>query len=634
MSDEDVCYTVEPVVGNGAVLKNEIPELVDFDKAVIPVGHCVEGAHGEDPEYECVFDGAVSVKVSGLPTGMSYVTKMVSGGIWLKLCGTATKVGVYKVSFIVTYANKTKKTSEKYFVVTEDQGKYIKIFDGTKTTEKLYAAGAKVPLSPKGPKGSYFAGWYTTPNFAENDKFTALWDFDDADYRAAKFFIRRPGQIDPDALYARFITKEEDSVCEITFSCGEKWTVLPGQDAPIVFVNSETVPKITVKGLPKGISFKNGALIVDEAKIWPGIYEADFTAKNLSGCIGTAKLKIVIPNKSTPYLPNLDTTGVYKLPAGVAAAGWLDVTAIGGYETASISGLPPGVQAIKNKYSGEWSVSGVPTKPGDYTVTITAKFGKQVVTSTVTVHIDALPEWAAGRFAGMVGVFDGPIENDDFLPHGTINMTVSANGKLTAKVMMAGRTSTFSASGYQDMRGEAYIVDLLSKSGDELILSISEVEGIVVMGEGEFYNADTDKKYSVFAWRNEHGAKNRLAQDSKAAGAIAAIAKKGTIYLSCCDDNTFKVVQTAKEADVQMKVNGKTGVVTYSGIVDGIKISGAEFMKFDRDKENYYYVIADLVVYDKKSGKVVCLPQSWDVDVYEGGYSVKEDFEWEVYSFE
>ena len=38
--------------------------------------------------------------------------------------------------------------------------------------------------------------------------------------------------------------------------------------------------------------------------------------------------------------------------------------------------------------------------------------------------------------------------------------------------------------------------------------------------------------------------------------------------------------------------------------------------------------------YDKKSGKVVCLPQSWDVDVYEGGYSVKEDFEWEVYSFE
>ena len=441
MPNEDICYTVEPVLGNGVVLKDEIPELTDFEKAVIPVGHCVDGARGDDPEYAWTFHDAASVKVSGLPTGISCATVAVPGGIWLKLADTATKVGVYKVSFVASYADKTKKTSEKYFVVTEDQGKYIKIFDGATTTEKLYAAGAKVTLSPKGPKGTYFAGWYTSPDFLEESKFTALWDYDDADYRSAKFFIRRPGQIDPDALYARFITKNEDSVCEISFECGEEWHLRPGDNAPGVYhdpdvnVESETAATVSAKGLPKGISFKNGELLYDEAKIWPGRYTATFTAKNLSGGTDKKDLRIIVPNKVSPYLPNLDTDGVYSLNVGVSAAGWLDVTSIGGYAVTSISGLPSGIKAIKNKATGAWTVAGVPIKPGDYTITITAKSGKVLTTATVSIKVDPLPNWAVGTFNG--GGYYGSIDEDEPDDYGAyhtlMTMSITANGKVTAK---------------------------------------------------------------------------------------------------------------------------------------------------------------------------------------------------------
>jgi hypothetical protein len=470
MPDEDVCYTVEPVLGNGVILKDEIPELTDFDKAVIPLGHCVDGARGDDPEYAWTFHDAASVKVSGLPTGISCATVAVPGGIWLKLADTATKVGVYKVSFVVTYDDKTKKTAEKYFVVTEDQGKYIKIFDGTLTTEKLYAAGAKVTLAPKGPKGSYFAGWYTSPDFAEGSKFTALWDYDDADYRSAKFFIRRPGQIDPDALYARFITKNEDSDCEISFECGEEWHLRPGDNDlgvyhdPDVNVESETAATVSAKGLPKGISFKNGELLYDEAKIFPGRYTATFTAKNLSGGTDKKDLRIVVPNKVSPYLPNLDTEGVYSLNVGVSAAGWLDVTTVGGYEVTSISGLPSGIKAIKNKTTGEWTVAGVPTKPGDYTITITAKFGKALTTSTVSVKVDPLPDWVVGTFNG--GGYYGSIdedEPDDYDAYHTLmTMAITANGKVTAKC-------TFD-DGYVEGWKYAEIVEVVASGSNPYVL--------------------------------------------------------------------------------------------------------------------------------------------------------------------
>lgn len=437
MDDSDVCYTVEAVLGTGAVLRDEIPELFDLEKVVIPNGHCVDGARGDNPEHTWVFGYATAIKISGLPAGIGYEARTVPGGIWVKLTGTATKVDVSKVTFVATYEDKTTKTSEKYFVVTEDQGKYIRIFDGTTTTEKFYAAGAKVSLSPKGPKGTYFAGWYTSPNFEETSRFTALWDFEDADYRAAKFFIRRPGQIDPDALYARFITKNEDSVCTISFECGTEWTVGGPNPDPDVTVESATTATVTAKGLPAGITFKNGELLYDATKIRPGTTVVTFMAKNLSGGTDTKKLTIIVPNKQSGCLPNLPYDTPIQAYAGVPKAGFLDLTVPVGYEVVTISGLPAGMKATKNKTTGQWVVGGVPTKSGDFTVTITAKNGKLIETATVTVTVTPLPEWAQGNFE--LCMYQSYYKHEPYYWWDALRgtMTITSNGSLALKVSEA-----------------------------------------------------------------------------------------------------------------------------------------------------------------------------------------------------
>ena len=438
MDDSDVCYTVEAVLGTGAVLKDEIPELRPLEKVVIPNGHCVDGARGDNPEHTWVFHDATAIKISGLPTGIGYEARTVPDGLWVKLAGTATKVGVSKATFVATYEGKTTKTSEKYFVVTEDQGKYIRIFDGTTTTEKFYAAGAKVMLSPKGPKGTYFAGWYTSPNFEETSRFTALWDFENADYRSAKFFIRRPGQIDPDELYARFITKDEGSVCDISFECGPEWTVGGTFTDPDVTVESETAATVTAKGLPKGITFKNGELLYDATKIWPGRTEVTFMAKNLSGGTDTKTLTIIVPNKQSACLPNLPYDTPIQAYAGVPSAGFLDLTVSGGYEVVTISGLPAGMKATKNKATGQWVVGGVPTKSGNFTVTITAKNGKLLETATVTVTVAPLPEWAQGNFE--VCTYQSYKDYPDSWDAIRCAVTITSNGSIANKVSEASST--------------------------------------------------------------------------------------------------------------------------------------------------------------------------------------------------
>ena len=83
-----------------------------------------------------------------------------------------------------------------------------------------------------------------------------------------------------------------------------------------------------------------------------------------------------------------------------------------------------------------------------------------------------------------------------------------------------------------------------------------------------------------------------------------------------------------------LQIDAQKGVVTYTGTIDGVKIKGSEFLKFDRDRGDYYYLIADFVAYDKKSGETIYLAMGWDVEIDPNGlYNVAEDFDWIKYSF-
>ncbi len=128
----------------------------------------------------------------------------------------------------------------------------------------------------------------------------------------------------------------------------------------------------------------------------------------------------------------------FELKLSVPDIGTVKVTA---------KGLPPGL-----KYNDSTKlIAGVPTKVGTFPVTL-AVAG---VTTTFTITVEALPEWAWGTFNGYV---EG---------NGIASMTVTAVGYLSGKIALSGTNYTFSAMSYAS-GGSAqtgFVVKATAKAG-------------------------------------------------------------------------------------------------------------------------------------------------------------------------
>ena len=88
-------------------------------------------------------------------------------------------------------------------------------------------------------------------------------------------------------------------------------------------------------------------------------------------------------------------------------------------------------------------ISGVPTKTGDFVVTVTVAGGvntKAKSSVSLPITIKPLPEWAQGTFTGYV--------YGDETDYGFATFTVSAAGKVSGKVSHMGTNWTLSASSY------------------------------------------------------------------------------------------------------------------------------------------------------------------------------------------
>jgi len=100
-----------------------------------------------------------------------------------------------------------------------------------------------------------------------------------------------------------------------------------------------------------------------------------------------------------------------------------------------LRGLPSGLRY--NASTG--LITGVPTRAGTYTVTVTAA---GVGPETFEITVEALPDWAHGNFSGWVSTLTyGP---------GLATMSVRANGRIAGRLLLAGRSYTFSAPAYQE----------------------------------------------------------------------------------------------------------------------------------------------------------------------------------------
>ena len=185
------------------------------------------------------------------------------------------------------------------------------------------------------------------------------------------------------------------------------------------------------------------------------------------------------------------------LPAGVVGtAGGMDIQidSEGGTKSVSVAKFPAGM-----KYdSKSGKITGAPTKPGEYEVvlTVTTMYGNKEVVK-IPVSVAAMPVMAVGKFDGFVSV-----GGKDF---GTFTLTTTDAGKLTAKVITAAGTVSFSGTCWDSVEDGVYRAALTTKKGETLTLTLdSNAAWDVDQLSGEFAAAD-GRRLSVSAQRNAFG---------------------------------------------------------------------------------------------------------------------------------
>lgn len=396
--------------------------------------------------YAIHSDAIYGITASGLPSGLS-VPKCPSNaacgfppGMYQ---GTLAKAGKYKVTVTAKYENGKTCKAVKTIIVQDSGCRYLNVVStspsrGTATGSKVYAIGAKASISAKAAKGYYFAGWYRDANFQE-----PLEDTASGDWRKASDSVVVTADLAETGIYARYVTAGEDPVSIV---CDDTWEVDTGwSDSFHVDVHSKTLPTVTVKGLPSGVTWNKSRFMLEStpSKLKPGTAVATITVKNLAGRTATKAVRIVVPNIESYVFSGLDySSDAYSLTLGVSDAcvmGWFSFDYDTGYKVTA-SGLPPGLKLAT--YDGTAYVRGTPTKAGTYTVTLTAKRGNETQKATFTITVDPLPEYAVGTFNGVLkDETSGEIV-------GSFTFTAAATGKQSVKVVTALGTMSLSASAW------------------------------------------------------------------------------------------------------------------------------------------------------------------------------------------
>ena len=215
------------------------------------------------------------------------------------------------------------------------------------------------------------------------------------------------------------------------------------------------------KGLPSGLSYnaKTGKISGKPKKQTDaGGVEVTLTKK------GAADVMFFVEVRAEEISIGCEGLSAGKLPAGVLCSPdgmGLQLGAESGVKSVSVTKLPTGMKYDSKKKL----ITGAPTKAGDFEVvlTMTTTAGnKKTVKMPVTVL--AMPETAVGKFDGFVSVGDGNC--------GTFTLSTTDAGKLTAKVVTAAGTYSFSATGWDSVAEGVYSAMLQTKKGDALALSL------------------------------------------------------------------------------------------------------------------------------------------------------------------
>ena len=307
-----------------------------------------------------------------------------------------------------------------------------------------------------------------------------------------------------------------------------------------------------VTGLPNGLKYDAKKGTVSGTAKKAGEYEVTFTKEDEAD---VTAIFIVHDEEVSVGCEGLSggtfTAGV----AGSADGIPLEIESETGVKSVSVTKLPAGM-----KYDTKAGrITGAPTKAGDYNVvvTVTTKSGAKR-TETIAISVAALPDNAVGTFNGFVKADDG-VENI-----GTFQLTTTDAGKLTAKVITADGTYSFSGTCWDAVEDDTYSVTLATKKGETLVLELDASAGWDENQlTGAFSAAGTRDAcpYQIVARRNAFGKTWYFAAD----GGI-----ESGWTLSYAANSKAANLTVTLNADGSLKLAGKLGTlsVTASGYAD------------------------------------------------------------------
>lgn len=458
---------------------------------------------------------------------------------------------------------------------------------------QVVKAGTKVALKAIAATGYVFAGWYLDGNPLEGA----------VDYRTASYSYVAPGETV--AIEARFDSAESD-VESLGIDVEENYTTEDDGTFGLDLgarVQSISIPKIAVAGLPSGLKFDTKSLVISGRTSKPGLYTVKVSLTNTSVKKAIVKeFTITVPNLSCPALPNLHAeVDAYRFEAGTAfSPEWVDCAAASADWKVTAAGLPAGL-----KFDAKTgSIVGVATKPGAYTVTFTAKSGKETQTATITLNIVALPGDAVGTFNGFVTKGEG-----EFNKIGSLQLTTTADGKITAKVVAASGTYSFSGTGWTLVAPPRYGIEMATKKGDKLAIDLfvkgedaeehatglwyqDQVRGRLTLADGSQYEASAQKTAFGLPWH------------FKAEGSES----KGWTLVPAAD---------GKSADITVTV--KDGATKLAGKIGGYSVSSAGFVNMSNYSNGVMNASFTPVVTVSKVKKVLVVDAELNFDHRESG---------------
>ena len=403
-----------------------------------------------------VLEDGWTLKASGLPSGL----KLTGGknGAPYAIEGTPTaKPGSYTVTLNLTKGKEKDvatitvniENRTLTLVVADCEGSHT---NGCKVSGGgSYAAGKKVALkatataykkaTAKAPEqlATVFAGWY-------RDSGCRVPLEGVADFRTTSYAYVTKAE--DETIYAKFVPATADTMIglvvngeDVVDDSGDvRVVVKDAATLPAIELVSVSIPKVSVKGLPAGMKWDGKANRFTGAPTKPGIYKVSVSLTNT-----TVKKAIVraftveVPNFVSPAFPGLKPeSDAYPMSVGVSKLPNVDAGLAPGFDgyTIKVAGLPSGL-SFKNGV-----LAGLAKKAGDYTVTFTATKGKDKQVSTITLHVEALPEWTVGTFVGMVRQIDrdegGAIIEDEDGRHNWYDIlttvSVTSAGKVSGKM--------------------------------------------------------------------------------------------------------------------------------------------------------------------------------------------------------